>query len=130
MKEALPSNFYTNLDDFSSKIVNENKFRPHGHIINSYTRDVKDCSSPKIFEIYKVFIFFLITILYYCKHSLVFYFLLLTDYLFWSLQVSCLHHDKFFETVFKCPSHSMSLNSCSLTCIYSVLTLKRFLLYF
>ena len=72
LKDVLPANFYTNIDEFSSKVMEEKRFIPFGQLIDSYTRIFKqeDSSKQRTFEIYKVsgLQFFLVSqiMLYQC----------------------------------------------------------------
>ena len=54
LKDVLPSNYYVNIDDFAAKLLEEDKFRPFGQMIDCYVRKCHETSPQRTFEIYKV----------------------------------------------------------------------------
>ena len=54
LKDVLPSNYYVNIDDFAAKLLEEDKFRPFGQMIDCYVRKCHETFPQRTFEIYKV----------------------------------------------------------------------------
>nr|CAB3251832.1 histone acetyltransferase type B catalytic subunit [Phallusia mammillata] len=53
LKDVLPLKFSENIDEFSSQLETQASFHPHGELINTYTRQGKETSLKRTFQVYK-----------------------------------------------------------------------------